>query len=227
MPSNKQRLRVLPRLLMGLMLIVCFADKAYADDRPSNKNLILAGSAMGVPTYMIGVAVHEGSHALAGKMVGATVTDYSLTPGYHPRTGKFFFGYVTVQGLRSEGQRAWFLIAPKVSDIILLSGFSLLYATDSTPSNSYAQTGVLVLATGFWVDFSKDIFAFWDHNDTVKVYNALGLESELSRLPARLVHLGLSVALGYAIYRGYDDLFAHGTVPMAQPLLVPMWDTDF
>jgi hypothetical protein len=213
--------------LVALALLVCFGADANADDRPSNKKLIFAGGAMGVPTYMIGVAIHEGSHALAGKMVGAKVTDYSLIPGNHPRTGKFFFGYVTVQGLRSEGQRAWFLIAPKVSDTILLSGFALLYATDSLPSNHYAQTGVLVLATGFWVDFSKDIFAFWDHNDTVKVYNALGLKSELSRIPARLVHLGLSVAMGYSIYRGYEDLFDHETEPMAQPLLVPMWDTRF
>jgi hypothetical protein len=189
--------------------------------------LILAGAAMGVPTYMLGVAVHEGSHALAGKMLGVRITDYSLIPGFHPTTGKFFFGYVTVQGLRSEGQRAFFLIAPKLTDTILLSGFSLLYATESLPSNYYAQTGVLVLATGFWVDFSKDIFAFWDHNDTVKVYNSLGLKSELSRLPARIVHLGLSVAMGYAIYRGYEDLFEKPMEPSAQPLLVPMWDTRF
>ncbi len=203
------------------------AGRAHAESRPSDGKLVLAGAAMGVPTYMLGVAVHEGSHALAGKMVGARVTDYSLIPGFHPRTGKFYFGYVTVHGLRSEGQRAWFLIAPKVTDIILLSSFSLLYATDSMPSNAYAQTGVLVLATGFWVDFSKDIFAFWDHNDTVKVYKAMGLESEWSRLPARIVHLGLSVALGYSIYRGYEDLFEDEPDPMAQPLLVPLWDSGF
>ena len=213
--------------MLGLVMLAYHGQRARADDRPSDKKLILAGTAMGVPTYMIGVAVHEGSHALAGKMLGAKITDYSLIPGFHPRTGKFFFGYVTVQGLRSEGQRAFFLIAPKITDTILLSGFSLLYATDSLPSNYYAQTGVLVLATGFWVDFSKDIFAFWDHNDTVKVYKALGLKTELSRIPARLIHLSMSVAMGYAIYRGYEDLFADETVPMAQPLMVPMWDTRF
>jgi hypothetical protein len=214
--------------LSGLMLTcLLFSGPAHADERPSDRNLVLAGMAMGIPTYMLGVALHEGSHALAGKMVGARVTDYSLIPGFHPRTDKFYFGYVTVHGLRSQKQRAWFLIAPKVTDTILLSGFSLLYATDSMPSNHYGQTAVLVLATGFWVDFSKDIFAFWDHNDTVKVYKAMGLESELARLPARLVHLGLSIGMGYAIYRGYDDLFSEPTESMAQPLLVPMWDQRF
>lgn len=217
------------RFVLGLLVIflVGVSSQARADEHPSDRNLVLAGMAMGIPTYMLGVAVHEGSHALAGKMVGARVTDYSLIPGVHPTTDKFYFGYVTVRGLRSQRQRSWFLIAPKVSDTILLSGFSLLYATDSLPSNAYGQTALLVLATGFWVDFSKDIFAFWDHNDTVKVYNAMGLETELSRLPARLLHLGLSIGLGYSIYRGYDELFTDDSNVMAQSLMWPVWDNSF
>ena len=121
--------------------------------------------------------------------------------------GKFYFGYVSVIGLRSEGQRAFFLAAPKLTDIALLGGYSLLYATDTMPSNAYAQTAVLVLATGFWVDFSRDIFAWWDHNDTMKLYKSIGVESELGRLPLRVLHAGISAGLGYAIVRGYQDLF--------------------
>ena len=61
----------------------------------------------------------------------------------------------------------------------------------------------------------------------VKVYNSLGWKTELARLPARIVHLGLSVAMGYAIYRGYEDLYADEADPMPQPLMLPMWDTRF
>lgn len=200
---------------------------ALAEDRPSNRNLVLAGMAMGVPTYMLGVSIHEGSHALMGKWIGATITDYSLVPGFHPRTDKFYFGYVTVRGLKSQGQRACFLLAPKLTDSLLLGGFSLLHATDSMPANHYGQTALLVLATGFWVDFSKDIFSFWDHNDTVKVYNMMGLDNELKRLPARLVHLGLSFGLGYAVFQGYDELFSHEPGPGSQPLLLPLWQSGF
>jgi len=216
-------------LVLGLLSVLLWSRPAQAE-RPRDRNLVLAGMAMGVPTYMLGVAVHEGSHALAGKVLGAEVTDYSLFPGFHKRTGKFYFGYVTVRGLRSDKQRAFFLAAPKFSDTIMLSGFSLLYATDSLPENHYGQTALLVLATGFWVDFSKDIFSFADHNDTMKIYNAMGLKSELSKLPARLVHLGLSLGLGYAIYRGYEDLFADdtgGAQSGAQPFLLPMADLRF
>mgnify|MGYP001563120227 CR=1 FL=1 len=43
---------------------------AQAEDRPSNRNLVVAGMAMAVPTYVLGVSIHEGSHALMGKWIG-------------------------------------------------------------------------------------------------------------------------------------------------------------
>lgn len=208
------------------------AREARADDtRPRDRNLVLAGMAMGIPTYALGVAIHEGSHALAGKAVGARVTDYSLLPGFHPRTGKFYFGYVTVWGLRSNRQRAFFLAAPKMTDTLMLGGFAALYAADSLPQNAYANTAVLVLATGFWIDFSKDIFSFSEHNDTIKLQKMVGLDTELERLPARLLHAGLSVAMGYAIFRGYQDLFAREVSSsqsgLGTSVVFPMWDASF
>jgi hypothetical protein len=160
---------------------------------------------------MIGVAVHEGSHALAAKMLGARITDFSLVPGFHPRNDKFYFGYVSVRGLRTPGMKQFFYIAPKLSDALILGGYGLAYGLDAMPSNEYAQVALTVLATGFWVDFSKDIVAFWDHNDTVKVYKLMGMDSEWKRLPARALHLGLSVAMGYALYRSYRDIFDEDT----------------
>lgn len=204
-----------------------FTPRVSRSERPSDTRLVLTGLAMGIPTYALGVSIHEGSHAVAGKMLGAKITDYSLIPGFHPRTGKFFFGYVSVRGLRTNGQRTWFLIAPKLTDSFFLGGYSLLYATDAIPSNHYGQLALLVLATGFWIDFSKDIVAFWDHNDTVKVYNMMGLDTELKRLPARLVHAGLSAAMGFAIYKGYGRLFEKNTSGSTQPLLLPVWQTSF
>lgn len=204
-----------------------FTPRVSRSERPSDTRLVLTGLAMGIPTYALGVSIHEGSHAVAGKMLGAKITDYSLIPGFHPRTGKFFFGYVSVRGLRTNGQRTWFLIAPKLTDSFFLGGYSLLYATDAIPSNHFGQLALLVLATGFWIDFSKDIVAFWDHNDTVKVYNMMGLDTELKRLPARLVHAGLSAAMGFAIYKGYGRLFEKNTSGSTQPLLLPVWQTSF
>lgn len=221
-----------PLATIVLLVLLAGSSVARADDKPSDRTLVLAGMAMGIPTYMLGVSIHEGSHALAGKLIGAEIVDFSLIPGWHPRTDKFYFGYVTVRGLRTDGQRAWFFVAPKLSNGLLLGGYAALYATDSLPANAYGQTAVLVLATGFWIDFSRDIVAWWDHNDTVKVYNILGLETELQRLPARLLHVGLSAALGYSVYRGYRDLFADETgvnsnAVSVQPVLLPLLDQSF
>ena len=217
------------RLMMFLVIatVVWAGPKAAAaDNRPSDRKLVLAGMAMAVPTYFLELTVHEGSHALMAKALGADLVAFSLVPGFHPKTGTFYLGYTTVRGLRTDRQRAMFLMAPKASNSILLGGFALMHATDSLPNNSYGRTAVLVLATGFWVDFSRDILAFSKHNDTVKIYNMLGLDTELKRLPGRLVHLGLSVAMGYSIYRGYEELFEDAT-PTSQPLLLPMLDGRF
>jgi len=217
------------RLMMFLVIATAVwagPKVAAAEDRPSDRNLVLAGMAMAVPTYFLELSVHEGSHALMAKALGADLVAFSLVPGFHPKTGTFYLGYTTVRGLRTDRQRAMFLMAPKASNSILLGGFALMHATDSLPNNYYGRTAVLVLATGFWVDFSRDILAFSKHNDTVKIYNMLGLDTELKRLSGRLVHLGLSVVMGYSIYRGYEELFEDST-PTSQPLLLPMLDGRF
>ncbi len=204
----------------------CGPKNATADERPSDRNLVLAGMAMAVPTYFLELSVHEGSHALMAKALGADLVAFSLVPGFHPKTGTFYLGYTTVRGLRTDRQRALFLMAPKASNSIMLGGFALMHATDALPSNDYGRTAVLVLATGFWVDFSRDILAFSKHNDTVKIYNMLGMDSALKSIPGRLVHVGLSVAMGYSIYRGYEELF-DDAAPSSQPLLLPMLDGRF
>jgi hypothetical protein len=199
---------MLPRIAVLLCLGLGLAAGEARADEPSDAALVGTGLAVAVPTYMIGVMVHEGSHALAAKMLGAEITDYSLVPGFHPRNDKFYFGYVSVRGMRTPGEKQFFYIAPKLSDSLLLGGYGLAYGLDAMPSNAYAHVALTVFATGFWVDFSKDIFAFWDHNDTFKFYQLIGLDSEWKRRPARVLHLGLSAAMGYVLYRNYRGIFA-------------------
>ncbi len=196
-------------------------------DKPSDRKLVLSGMAMGVPTYLLGLSLHEGSHALMAKYLGADLVDFSLVPGYHPGNGAFYLGYTTVRGLKNNTQRAWFLMAPKITNSILLGGFAILHGTDSLPSNHYGQTAVLVLATGFWVDFSRDILAFSKFNDTVKIYDMLGMDTQLKRIPGRLVHLSLSALMGYSIYRGYQELFEDEPGAAPSSFLLPMYQSSF
>jgi len=192
------------RVAFGLALVIA-ARPAAADERPESKNLIWAGLGFAVPTYFIGVAAHEGSHALAAKLAGGEVTELHLLPGV--RHGRFYFGYVRTRGLATPGARAFFLVAPKLVDLAVLGAYSAAVLSDHTPDNHYARLGVTVLATGFWVDFSKDVPAFWSHSDVVKLYDLAGATSELRRLPLRLVHLGLSATAGAVLWIGYRDVF--------------------
>lgn len=209
-------------LVLALAMAWVPAGAARADERPPTSHLVWAGLGMAVPTYVLGVAVHEGSHALAARAVGAEVTEVHLLPGvYH---GHFFFGYVQTLGLASRADRVFFLIAPKLVDMAMLGGYAAMELTDSAPGNHYLHLATTVLATGFWVDFSKDIPAFWGHSDVVKLYNLWGAKSEWQRLPLRLVHAGLSAAAAYAIARGYQHVFEKdGKDGGATAVVVPLW----
>ena len=203
-----------------LALALMTGSPAGADQRPDTDHLVWAGLGMAVPTYFIGVAAHEGSHALAAKLAGAEVTELHLLPGV--RHGHFYFGYVRTSGVTSDGTRAFFLIVPKLVDVAVLGSYSALVLTDHTPDNHYARLAVAVLATGFWVDFSKDLPAFWSHSDVVKLYNLAGATTELRRLPLRLVHLGMSAAAGAVLWIGYRDVFDEDSEPADSAFLLPL-----
>lgn len=204
---------------LAVTVALLAAAPARAEERPETDHLVWAGIGFAVPTYFIGVVAHEGSHALAAELGGAEVDELHLLPGV--RHGHFYFGYVHTRGLTTTGQRVFFLVAPKLVDLALLGSYSALVLTDSTPDNHYGGLALAVLATGFWVDFSKDIPAFWSHSDVVKVYDLIGATSELRRLPLRLLHLGVSAAAGTVIWLGYRDVFADDE-PADSALLLPL-----
>ena len=190
-----------------------------ADAEPDNKDLVLIGLAMAPPTYLIGVTLHEGSHAVAGKLMGADITEIRLfPPGIDPKVNKFRFGWVYAQGLRTKNEKIFFYIAPKITDGLLLGGFAALILTNTWPDNRYAQLALTVGATGLWVDFSKDVVLFSKHNDVVKVFN-LWCMTGIKQLPARLVYGALVVASGYTVVRSYQKTFGEQGGAMAVPLL--------
>lgn len=162
---------------------------------------------MALPTYILGVTVHEGSHAIAAKLVGADVIGLKLLPGRHPRNKKFYFGYTEIRGELTDRQRGFFLFAPKIVDMVMLGGYAALVGLEALPDNHYGQVAFAVVATGFWVDFAKDIPPIAEHHDMPRIYSMLGRKSEWSRLPLRLVHAALAAASAYTIYKGYERIF--------------------
>jgi Peptidase M50B-like len=214
---------------VSLLLAALLVGRARA--APSDATLVGVGVGLALPTYALGVLVHEGSHALAAKAMGGTVLSLSVLPGRDPSTGAFHFGLTRVRGLRCDRQRAFFLVAPKLTDVALLGAFTGLVLSDAWPENRYAQVTLAVLATGFWVDFSKDVVSFSPFNDVVKLMTLGGLRSELQRLPVRLGYAAVAVAFGVAVAHGYRRTFADAGegagAARARPLTLPVWRTSF
>ena len=204
--------------MKALLVLAALTSTAAAE--PSDRDLVLAGLAMAPPTYLIGVSLHESMHALAAELDGGDVDELHLfPPGIDPHTHTFRFGWTYVHGLRSKADKIFFYIAPKLVDAALIGGFAALAFTDTWPKNHYGALALTVLATGFWVDFSKDVFLFSKTNDVVKIFD-LWCFTGWRQVPARLVYAALDVGLGLVVARGYQRTFAHDVTPaMAIPLV--------
>lgn len=207
---------------LAVLLVVTLGLTRDAAAEPDNQDLVLVGLAMAPPTYLIGVTLHEGSHAVAAELVGGDVTEVRLfPPGIDPKVKKFRFGWTYVRGLRTRGEKIFFYLAPKITDGLLLGGFAALVLTNTWPDNRYAQLALTVGATGLWVDFSKDVVLFSKHNDVVKAFDGWCMTG-WKQLPARLLYGALVVASGYTVARGYQKTFNENGV-MSVPLLTAVF----
>lgn len=221
--------RARPAVPLVVAALIAGALPRPAAAEPSDGELVAAGIGLAIPTYALGVTLHEGSHALAGKAFGAKVLELRLYPGRNPVNGAFQFGWVRMQGKFTRAERTFFLLAPKLTDLVMLGGWNALHATDHLPDNPWANVALLVWATGFWVDFSKDVLVFHSQNDVVKVMAGYGLDDELERLPVRLLYGAAAAGLGYLLLGGYQDLFARndaeGTADAPVTVMIPLWSS--
>lgn len=215
-------------VMAALVLALATPREARADGGPADTRLVVVGLTLAVPTWALGTVIHEGSHVVAAKLVGASVVGFRPWPGRDPHSGVFQFGLTQVRGLAGDGDKLFFYIAPKLTDLAMLGGYLALYETSAYPDGAYGQLVLTVLATGFWVDFAKDTFLFSPHNDVVKVMNLVGLRNEWQRLPVRLGFAAASAGLGYVVVRGYDRVFAlNNGATAATPVLLPIVNGRF
>jgi hypothetical protein len=204
--------------------VVLGARVAAAD--PSDTRLVVTGLALAPPTYLLGVTTHEGSHALAAKLVGADVDElHVFPPGIDPHTHTFRFGWTYVHGLTTKAEKIAFYIAPKITDLALLGGFAGLVYTSAWPSNRYGSLVLTVLATGWWIDFSKDVFLFSKTNDVVKVFDLWCLTGARG-FAARLVYAGIVAGTGIIVGRGYERTFSRPTA-VEPTVMLPVLTSSF
>jgi hypothetical protein len=208
------------------LVLLAVLHVGVADADPSDRTLVYVGLAMAPPTYIAGVSLHEGSHALAAKLVGAEVDEVHLfPPGIDPQVHKFRFGWTYVHGLRTRRQRVLFYVAPKIVDLTLLGGFAALVLTDAWPHNRYGQLALTVGATGLWVDFAKDVVLFSPVNDvSLALHNAC--LTGWRQVPVRLLYAAADVSLALLVARGYERTFDRSATTGATTM-VPLLSASF
>jgi hypothetical protein len=208
-------------------LVTCVVALAFATPgaaQPDTSTLVYVGMAMAPVDYIAGTALHEGSHALAAKLVGADVDElHVFPPGIDPKANVFRFGWTYVHGLHTKADRLTFLIAPKITDTLLLGGFTALAFTSAWPGNKYAQLALTVAATGLWVDFAKDVVLFRPQNDVSKLFELWCIRG-WRQVPARLLYAAMDVGLGYVVLHGYERLFDRRD---PNPVVIPLVTSAF
>ena len=216
--------RLIPVAVLIAVLLGARAP-ARAAERPSTEALVGIGLGLAVPVYFLDVALHEGSHALMASAFGANVVEMRVLPSRY--NGRMYFGLTRWEGQLERHQLAWVLISPTMVHGALLTGYAFLVGLGGLPSNAYAQLGLAVLATGSWVDFSKDIVAFTLGNDIMKLHYIYGRQRESQRFPYRVLHAALSAAAGYFVVKGWISVFSPAA-PAPPPMLsIPLFRTAF
>jgi hypothetical protein len=198
--------------MRALIILLLLTGVAHAE--PSNERLFYTGLALAPPDYLLGVALHEGSHALAAELLGADVLEVHLfPPGRDPKVNKFRFGWTYVRGLKTRGQRIAFYLAPKVTDALLFTAAVL-----PSPNNRYGQLALTVFATGLWIDFSKDVFLFSDTNDVTRAFHQWCMYG-WKQIAPRALYAGLIGVSGYFLYRTYQKTFTDETSAVSIPIV--------
>lgn len=213
---------------MRALIILCLLARSAAAEEPSDTKLVLIGAALAPPMYLIGVSLHEGSHALAAELVGGDATDVHLfPPAIDPKVGTFRFGWVYAQGLRTKSQKIVFYLAPKFTDAILLGGVAAMVLTSAWPENKYGQLVLTVVGTGLWIDFAKDVVLFSKHNDVVKAFHLWCMRG-WKQVPARLVYAAASAGFGYVVLRAYQQTFFDERLSTTStPVVLPIISSRF
>jgi hypothetical protein len=197
-----------PALAVGLA-----PGRAHAEDELTGPMAAVGILGWSVPSCLAYMVLHEGSHALAGKAVGAEVASIRLRPG--SEDGVTFLAATRLEGEMTDAEAAFVTIAPILTDLTLLLAYGLLYELDALPANEHVRLPLVMLAMWPFSDLTANLIpAPIGATEVEELYDHWELGT-WGRLPLRLLHAGLIAVSGYYLMRGLDGIGDRDDAPDA------------
>jgi len=162
----------------------------YLKKRVAWWKLFLTGVGLAPLELFLGITIHEGSHALWAKAMGATILEFKPWP--HVDRDGFYFGAMVNSTKKSWSAKNHILIyaAPMVTDAVVLMTYGGLVLSDALPENKYAQMVMFVFAAGHLVDMTNHMVARNKHTDTAMIEKLLVKDKGWKKWQARLMMRG-------------------------------------
>lgn len=193
-------------------------ESTNESEGPANWKVALFGLGLAPAQYMLSNVLHEGSHAVMIKAFGGEVTAFRPYP--HTIDGDFYFASVSWrngENVITPGQRAWILAAPMIWDTAVLGTYSALSATRNLPENKFFRMGLIVFATGHWIDMANHVISRSDYTDSARLRRYFqehhGMNELESNLATRGPQLAVMAVSGAFIARDLVELFRDNPDP--------------
>ena len=186
-------------MLQQLVLLTALAAQIQTSPVDSGPVKVLAlQSIVGAGGYLLGCALHEGSHAIVGQAVGITVTNLELTP----HIGKEGFTYCRVifnPNTGNSNSKMLMFAAPTIVDLVAMTAYGSAIASGGTttwplPLRSLA----VVFGSVILVDFTNATLSPRPQSDLRKIYKALELPNETANA-ITTIRISLSVLYSMAL----------------------------
>jgi hypothetical protein len=163
---------------------------------PKNWQIALFGVGMAPVEFLLSTTLHEGSHAMLVDAFGGNITSFKPYP-HIGKNGNFYFGAVTYNNLSeiSPGEDAWISAAPMILDTAVLGTYSVMSGFDLLPENKFARMGIIVFATGHWIDLLNHAISRNEFTDSASLRNYFRDHHGMNEVEANLVTRGPQIAV--------------------------------
>ena len=160
------------------------SEKEKSKKDPNAWKYLIGGVAMAPGAFILGTAIHEGTHCLTAEALpGIRCDELIIFPSYDKEYHQFYFGR-TIFGW-DEDEPAEYenyaksVMTPMLVNASLISTYSALAFADKLPKNKWAKTTMLVLGATQVLDMANHARNFGAYSDSSKVVAYLQTEKSM------------------------------------------------